>query len=179
MTRDLEETLRELGDGYRPVVERLLAAYSAETRPDPLSTVSADASCAGRTASAVAWGVAMLAAASLVAFLGFGLVFRDAAPAERVYAVRVSDAAREYQLAVVRDDRAVQEMIRTQRADGGWGSDFLTRQNAAALRASEDERMRVAYRRAVRYLRTKGLAPLTDAELKARGEYAAKSRFGA
>ena len=35
------------------------------------------------------------------------------------------------------------------------------------------------YRRAVRYLRTKGLSPLTDAELKARGEYAAKSRLGA
>jgi hypothetical protein len=84
-------------------------------------------------------------------------VFRDAAPSERVYAVRVSDAAREYQLAVVRDDRAVQEMIRTQRADGGWGSDFLTRQNAAALRLCAGEDARLAYRRAARNLRLRGL----------------------
>ena len=49
----------------------------------------------------------------------------------------------------------------------------------APTEEARDERMRVAYRRAVRYLRTKGLSPLTDAELKARGEYAAKSRLGA
>ena len=48
-------------------------------------------------------------------------------------------------------------------------------QNAAALRASEDARMKIAYRRAVRYLRSKGLNPLTDEELKLRGEYAAKA----
>ena len=155
MTRDLEETLRELGDGYRPVVERLLAAYRG-----PCSVaMPSDVPRSGRTASAIAWGVSMLAAASLAAFLGFGLVFRDAAPAERVYSVRVSDAAREYQLAVVRDDKAVQEMIRTQRADGGWGSDFLTRQNAAALRLCTGDDARLAYRRAARNLRLRNLRP--------------------
>ena len=102
MTQDLEQTLQELGEGYRPVVDRLLAAYRPPSRVEPSVQPS------GRTASAVAWGVALLAAASLVAFLGFGLVFRSASPAERVYTVRVSDAAHEYQLAVVRDDRAVQ-----------------------------------------------------------------------
>ena len=149
MTKDLDETLRELGDEYRPVIDRLLAAY---TPPRPFAAQPS----AGRTASAVAWGVALLAAASLMAFLGFGLVFRDAAPA-KVYSVRVSDAAREYQLAVIRDDKAVQEMIRTQRADGGWGSDFLTRQNAAALRLCHGEAAQVAYRRAARNLRLRGL----------------------
>ncbi|MBR3221016.1 MAG: hypothetical protein IKF72_02190 [Kiritimatiellae bacterium] len=151
MTRDLDETLRELGDEYRPVVDRLLAAYSP---PRHFSAPPA-APCAGRTASAVAWGVALLAAASLMAFLGFGLVFRDVA-AEKVYAVRVSDAAREYQLAVIRDDKAVQEMIRTQRPDGGWGSDFLTRRNAEALRLCTGAEAQVAYRRAARNLRLRG-----------------------
>ena len=152
MTQDLEETLRELGDGYRPVVDRLLAAYA----PPRSAAAQPEARPSGRTASAVAWGVAMLAAASLMAFLGFGLVFRSATPAERVYTVRASSAAHEYQLAVVRDDRAVQEMIRTQRADGGWGSDFLTRQNAAALRLCKGDDARLAYRRAMRNLRIRG-----------------------
>ena len=147
MTQDLEETLQELGDGYRPVVDRLLAAYRL---PDAGAKPSAEA-------SAVAWGVAMLAAASLVAFLGFGLVFRSEPPASRVYTVRASDAAHEYMLAIVRDDNAVQEMIRTQRADGGWGSDFLTRQNAAALRLCKGEDARIAYRRAMRNLRIRGV----------------------
>lgn len=157
MTRDLEETLNELGDGYRPVVERLVAAYSVENRSGRSSAVSTEAPRSGLTAYAVAWGVGLLAAASLAAFVGFGLVFRAPEPAERVYSVRVSDAAREYQLAVVRDDRAVQEMIRTQRPDGGWGSDFLTRQNAAALRLCSSDDARLAYRRAARNLRLRGL----------------------
>ena len=155
MTQDLEQTLQELGEGYRPVVDRLLAAYRPTSRAAELSVQPVDRP-SGRTASAVAWGVALLAAASLVAFLGFGLVFRSSSPAERVYTVRVSDAAHEYQLAVVRDDRAVQEMIRTQRADGGWGSEFLTRQNAAALRQCKSDDAQLAYRRAMRNLRIRG-----------------------
>ena len=156
MTQDLEETLQELGDGYRPVVDRLLAAYRL---PDagPEASAEAERRPMKRKASAVAWGVAMLAAASLVAFLGFGLVFRSEPPASRVYTVRASDAAHEYMLAIVRDDNAVQEMIRTQRADGGWGSDFLTRQNAAALRLCKGEDARIAYRRAMRNLRIRGV----------------------
>ena len=149
MTRDLEETLRELGDGYRPVVDRLRAAY----RP-PRPFVAPGSS--GRTASAAAWGVTLLAAASLVVFLGLGPVFRHATP-EKVYTVRASDAAREYRLAVIRDDEAVREMIATQRPDGGWGSDFLTRQNAAALRLCQGDAARIAYRRAARNLRLRGL----------------------
>ena len=151
MTQDLEQTLQELGEGYRPVVDRLLAAYRPPSRVE--TSVQPPERPSGRTASAVAWGVALLAAASLVAFLGFGLVFRSASPAERVYTVRVSDAAHEYQLAVVRDDKAVQEMIRTQRADGGWGSEFLTRQNAAVLRQCRGDDAQLAYRRAMRNLR--------------------------
>ncbi len=144
MTKDLEETLRELGDGYRPVVERLLAAY----RP-PSPSVSA------RPAAAIGWGVAMLSAAALLVFLGLGVMFRGGEPA-KVYTVRVTDAANEYRLAVVRDDAAVREMIRTQRPDGGWGSEFLTRQNAAALRECPDAAAQLAYRKAMRNLRLRG-----------------------
>ena len=144
MTKDLEETLRELGDGYRPVVDRLLAAY----RPQSPSV-------AVRPASAVGWGVALLSAAALLVFLGLGAVFRGSSPA-KVYTVRVTDAANEYRLAVVRDDAAVREMIRTQRPDGGWGSDFLTRQNAAVLRDCPGEAAQLAYRKAMRNLRLRG-----------------------
>ena len=155
MTKDLEKTLRELGDGYRPVVERLLAAYTVEKRSDLLSTVPAGGPRAGRTAAAVGWGVALLSAAALLVFLGLGVVFRGGEPA-KVYTVRVTDAANEYRLAVVRDDAAVREMIRTQRPDGGWGSEFLTRRNAAALKDCSDAAAQLAYRKAMRNLRLRG-----------------------
>ena len=68
----------------------------------------------------------------------------------------------------------VAAIVRTQHADGSWDNDFLTRQNAAALRAASGDAPRIAYRRAVRYLRAKGLTPLSDAELRARGDRAAR-----
>ena len=68
-----------------------------------------------------------------------------------------------YTLALTPTPAAIDEIVRTQAADGSWANDFLTRQNAAALR--EVDATSVAYRKAVRYLRTKGLAPLTDDEL--------------
>ena len=140
MTKDLEETLRELGDEYRPVVDRLRRAYEP-------------AGGRVRSAPSVApWGVALMAAAVAAVFLGVGVFFRGGEQ-EKVYTVRAADAAHEYMLAVVRDDAAVKEMIRTQRPDGSWGSDFLTRQNAAALRLCPDEKAQIAYRRAVRNLR--------------------------
>lgn len=148
MTKDLEETLRELGAEYRPVVERLRGAYAPAGR--------AHGDGAGREASFAPWGAALLAAAAVVALLGVGAFFRGGEPA-KVYTVRATDAAHEYMLAVVRDDAAVKEMIRTQRPDGGWGSDFLTRQNAAALRLCQGEAAQLAYRRAMRNLRIRGL----------------------
>lgn len=148
MTKDLEETLRELGDEYRPVFERLRGAYAPAGRTHGAG--------AGREASSVPWKAALLAAAAVVALLGVGVFFRGGEPA-KVYTVRATDAAHEYMLAVVRDDAAVKEMIRTQRPDGGWGSDFLTRQNAAALRLCQGEAAQLAYRRAMRNLRIRGL----------------------
>ncbi|MBQ6137808.1 MAG: hypothetical protein IJI73_10615, partial [Kiritimatiellae bacterium] len=65
-------------------------------------------------------------------------------------------------------------ILASQRADGSWTNDFITRQNAAALRRGESAAAKVAYRRAVRYLRSRGLSPLSDEELRDRGESAAR-----
>ena len=167
MNADLEKTVEELGPAYRDVVARLRASREVEpTRIGP------KAPAPGRASRSP---VSYLAAASLAAALALAVLY---------VAPRGGDAAAEvpltiYTVAYAPTEEALELIVASQRADGSWSNDFLTRQNAAALRASEDERMRVAYRRAVRYLRTKGLAPLTDAELKARGEYAARSRLGA
>lgn len=167
MNADLEKTVEELGPAYRDVVARLRASREVEpTRIGP------KAPAPGRASRSP---VSYLAAASLAAALALAVLY---------VAPRGGDAAAEvpltvYTVAYAPTEEALELILASQRADGSWSNDFLTRQNAAALRASDDERMRVAYRRAVRYLRTKGLSPLTDAELKARGEYAARSRLGA
>ena len=150
MTKDLEDTLRELGEEYRPVVERLRRAYAPAG--------CAQGVCIPCASSSAPWRVALLAAAVAMVLLGVGVFFLGE-DTSKVYTVRAADAAHEYMLAIVRDDAAVQEMIRTQRPDGGWGGDFLTRQNAAALRLCKGESAQVAYRRAMRNLRLRGSRP--------------------
>lgn len=150
MTKDLEDTLKELGDGYSQVVERLCMAYAPASGggtcfAEPLPV---------RRRAVRGWRIPLLSAAAVAAILlGLVAVFRGGESSGKVYSVRAADAANEYLLAIVRDDKAVQEMIRTQRPDGGWANDFLTRQNAAALRLCHGEEAQVAYRRAVRNLR--------------------------
>ena len=167
MNADLENTVEGLGPAYRDVVARLRASREVE----PMR-IGPKAPAPGRASRSPFF---YLVAASLAAALALAVLY---------VAPRGGDAAAEvpltvYTVAYAPTEEALELILASQRADGSWSNDFLTRQNAAALRASEDERMRVAYRRAVRYLRTKGLSPLTDAELKARGEYAARSRLGA
>ena len=177
MNADLENTVGELGPEYRDVVARLRAAREVEPMRFGLKDLApgrvADRRfpdlAPGRTARSP---LSYLVAASLVAALALAALY---------VAPRGGGAANVpltvYTVAYAPTEEALELIVASQRADGSWSNDFLTRQNAAALRASDDERMRVAYRRAVRYLRTKGLSPLTDAELKARGEYAARSRL--
>ena len=152
MTRDLEETLNDLGPGYREVVDRLTNAY------EPL----AGAALAPRRdwrARVVRRSVGYLLAASLLVFVGLGVYFRAhprpvaASEPSRVYTVRASTAENEYRLAIIRDDAAVQEMIRTQRPDGSWGNDFLTRQNCEALRNHPSPEAQIAFKKALRHLR--------------------------
>jgi hypothetical protein len=165
MNGDLESTLRELGPEYRDVVARLRSAREVE----PSGTRVFSLPC-------TEWRrhVGYLVAASLIVALGLSIFMQDAANAPREpYA-----GAKVYTVAYAPTEEALEIIVASQRADGSWSNDFITRQNAAALRASDDERMKIAYRRAVRYLRSKGLAPLTDDELKVRGEYAAKVLAG-
>ncbi len=170
MNADLEKTVGELGPGYRDVVARLRAAREVEPEKAPvLGRAGAAPWCAARSP------FSYLAAASLVAALALAVLYvmprGGSAAAEVPLTV--------YTVAYAPTEEALEAIVASQRADGSWSNDFLTRQNAAALRASDEDRMRVAYRRAVRYLRSKGLAPLTDEELRQRGEYAAKTLTGA
>lgn len=145
MTRDLEETLAELGPGYREVVDRLTSVG----RPSGVS--------------AHVW----LVAASLAVVLALGAVLlldRSEAP-QRVCR---ADAPAVYTVAYAGDETSLRAIVASQRADGSWSNDFITRQNAAALRGAQELSALVAYKRALRYLRSRGLEPLTDGELKAR-----------
>ena len=165
MNGDLESTLKELGPEYRDVVARLKTAREVE--PSGARVFSLPRTEWRRH-------VGYLVAASLIVALGLSIFMQDAANAPREpYA-----GAKVYTVAYAPTEEALEIIVASQRADGSWSNDFITRQNAAALRASDDERMKIAYRRAVRYLRSKGLAPLTDDELRVRGEYAAKVLAG-
>ena len=63
----------------------------------------------------------------------------------------------EYRLALAADGASIREMIRTQNADGSWKTDYLTKRNAAALKGSEIAEARVAYKKAMRNLRIRGV----------------------
>ena len=148
MTKDLEETLAEMGPAYRAVVDRLVAGAEAEPRPGRHLPVFPVRSRVFRRQS-------LLAAASLLILLGLGVVFlRHGEPPD---AAQTSGAAHEYCLAETPDGEAVAEMIRTQNADGSWCNDFLTRRNAAALAHCSLAEARVAYKKAMRNLRVRGL----------------------
>ena len=139
MTEDLAGTLRELGPGYREVADRLYAAREMPSRFRGM--VFAD-----RTR----W----LVAASFVALAGFAVMF--AIPNSRCKAPAVA-VGREYRLALASDDASICEIIRTQNADGSWKNDFLTKRNAAALKGCETMAARVAYKKAMRNLRLRGV----------------------
>lgn len=154
MTKDLEQTLDELGPGYRAVVKRLTDAY-----PPPVARSS------GRRLFGSRHAAAYLAAASLLVCVGLCIVFgvsrrTGAQPSTvptRVYTVRATTAENEYRLALIRDDAAVQEMIRTQNPDGSWQNDFLTRRNAEALKDCKSPAAQIAYKKAIRNLRARGV----------------------
>jgi len=142
MNTDLENTLAGLGADYFAMVERLKAPFEEKPRARRSSPV---------------W---LMAASLLVAALAAVAVLRPwpaamgrrAAPGEYMKAYRGADV--------------VEELLSTQNPDGSWQSDYLTRQNAAALK--DVANASVAYRKALRYLRSRGLAPLSDEEFRRR-----------
>lgn len=156
MTKDLEETLAEMGPAYRAVVDRLVA--SEQAAPSAVGRID------GFENRRWDWGRAayVRVAASLLVCAGLVGVFlatsarRAPADAPKVYTIHVATAARAYRLAQIRDDAAVQEMIRTQNPDGSWENDFLTKRNAEVLRTCPDAAAQIAFKKAQRNLRLRG-----------------------
>ena len=144
MSRDLEETLNELDPEYRAVVARLRGAHeAADFRRDTFD--------AGRRGfvSEVFRLKSYLTAASLLVLVGIGVVFLGRQDVRRE-TKDAKSAPREYRASVA-------EMIATQNPDGSWKNDFLTRRNAAALKVCGDPAAQVAYKKAVRNLRVRGV----------------------
>lgn len=139
MTKDLETTLAELGPEYRSVVNRLRAPFAPRPSVRPLP---------------------YLVAAALTAVAAFSVFLIPSSVENRSFTV--------YTAAYANDAHALQAILASQKNDGSWSNDYLTMQNAAALRRAADEASRIAYKRAVRYLRTKGLDPISDEELQRR-----------
>ena len=144
MNRDLENELAEHPE-FRAVVARLRAGCECQSA----------GVVGGRkrpTAVWLTWNPRPLAAASLILLLGLAAclltsrTFRTARVARTFHA----RAPREYTL-------STSEMIASQNPDGSWQSDFLTRRNAAALRACGDPAAQIAYKKAMRNLRTRGI----------------------
>ena len=132
MSRDLEEQLSEMGPEYRAVVLRLRAAREAQGIRDQGSGIRG-------------W----LVAASLFLLVGLGIFFATSRPRNLVTS-QPAYGAHEYQMDVL-------EMIATQNPDGSWKNDFLTRRNAAALKVCGDPGAQIAYKKAVRNLRLRGI----------------------
>jgi len=135
MNADLEEQLKEMGSNYQAVVARLRSARTAEPRTEGLGR---------RSRSTVEW----LVAASLLLALGLTIHFQTLKYSKTQ--TLASFGAHEYHLSPA-------EMIATQRPDGSWQNDFLTRRNAEALARCEEAAARIAYKRAMRNLRARGI----------------------
>lgn len=154
MTKDLEETLAGLDAGSRETVLRMKAAFRDEAIASRASAIRFTPPKRWKDAF-TRTQVAALAAACLLAVLGFAAVLAPARVAKGKL------ASSPYAMAYC-GGKSVEELIRTQRPDGGWESDYLTRQNAAALKSVQGAQL--AYRKALRHLRMKGLAPMSDEE---------------
>ena len=143
MNRDLDEQLDEMGPEYRTVVARLRASGGAEDfRRETRDGRRGFMSEVFRLKS-------YLTAASLLVLVGLSVLF-----------LRTSDARLETRTAVVVPHEyamTVDEMIATQNPDGSWKNDFLTRRNAAALKVCGSPAAQVAYKKAVRNLRSRGV----------------------
>lgn len=171
MSADLDKTLGELGSEYAGVVERLKSSCEIEPR-------SRNFAKPGRK---IFWRYAVASAAAVVVavmFFGFGGDGADpegvelsTEPSARTASLSDAKIHSDYSLAFnVNDKDVLNQLVSTQLPDGSWGNDFLTRQNAAALK--KINQTSVSFRKALRYLRSKGLRPLDDQEfIKRRQEY--------
>ena len=140
MNRDLDEQLEEMGPEYRAVVTRLRRAETAPPRETTLLRGGSVSLPHDRR-----WFVA----ASLILVVGLGVAFFQTSKPLNLQTLP-RRGAHEYQM-------DIPEMIATQNPDGSWKNDFLTRRNAAALKSCDDLAARIAYKKAVRNLRARGV----------------------
>ena len=139
MNRDLEETLNELGPDYCAVVARLRAGREAASG----FRSSGDSRSSSRAA--------YLVAASLLVLIGLTVVQPSQSQSQTTnHKPQTPSCPREYRATVA-------EMIATQNPDGSWQNDFLTRRNAAALKDSDNLAAQIAYKKAMRNLRARGV----------------------
>lgn len=138
MNADLEATLKELGPEYSELAWKMKSAFA----PEPVQRRV-------RVGYLLAASLAVVLALASLVRLGSGSS-EVLSPVGRDCDGRINN---EYALAFRQDQAAVSELLRTQRADGGWGNEFLTRQNIAALRVCGDPAARIAVKRGMRHLR--------------------------
>ena len=144
MNRDLDEQLNEMGPEYRAVVARLRASGGAEDfRRETRDGRRGFMSEVFRLKS-------YLTAASLLVLVGLSVLFLRTSDARLETRAAGAACPREYAM-------TVDEMIATQNADGSWKNDFLTRRNAAALKVCGSPAAQVAYKKALRNLRVRGI----------------------
>ena len=193
MSADLERDLLEAGDGLRDVVVALRGAPQARVPEGFAARVMARLPREGGFVR-TRWlspAVLLAVAASLVAALVFvSLVFRPgprglSAPslsacqrtdgsfssssvAPYVQAFAVAALAKDTSTDRAALDLAVDTLVRTQGADGGWGNAALSARNVAALAQAEAAGVvcaRIPRRRGLRYLRMNGIGELSATEL--------------
>ena len=162
MSEDLDRTLSELGGEYISVVARLKTLHEVEP--------------AGRMRTSprkrTFWLASMIAASLAVAVLS-AVLLKRAEDSGDLASQSFASSRLPYMLAFSASDKNVlDEIKRTQNPDGSWMNDSLTRQNAAVLKKFDEKSL--ACRKAVRYLRFKGLRPLSDMEFRLLEESSAR-----
>ncbi len=140
MNRDLEKQLDEMGGDYHAVVNRLRAAQER--------ALSREIIFPSRQSRFWNRRAPYLLVASVILVLA--LAFSSLLPPPSSLPTHPSYGAREYHL-------TVDEIVATQHPDGGWQNDFLTRRNAELLAHCENQAARIAYKKAIRNLRAKGI----------------------
>ena len=106
--------------------------------------------------------------------------FSASSSAPYVQAFAVTVLAREPSANTAALDAAVDALVRTQTADGGWANAPLSARNTAALAAASAAgvaRARSAYRKALRYLRINGIDEMSAHDLAQEAKLAA-ARLG-